>query len=530
MTSPTSSIPLVSSVLTGKNRSFKDVVSGSSSSSTNQVPFDCTLPLTNELDLVITPNVPNMPVNVAAIMVSNGPSISSNDVPNSSHLPVQDVIPTNKSLPPLDKANWQDAITVHTSNTLEVVLDLGDIDLSKALEPTVDCTLPLTNELDLVITPNVPNMPVNVAAIMVSNGPSISSNDVPNSSHLPVQDVMPTNKSLPPLDKANWQDAITVHTSNTLEVVLDLGDIDLSKALEPTVVSESDMAPPLGPVDSHIDAQSFLVYHYHCDDYIDMEVDIMDKCYARTDDDLSFSKGRWKRGRSFFLNPCVVPSGFVVLDWSFWALSFSSSCCSCWSVVYSYGLILLAEDLVWTCDCQIFADFCCREHLDKEAMLIPKSVTIVAKENSLLATMVDAPPSSILLLGYLVLLVDYALFLDCRYSLWFGCCSFFEVSAAGYDLECSCFLHEGIFNVNVFDSFVPSGYLHWNGGFGCYSLFMANSALTARKRNHRLIGFDFTFLCVALPSSSELKVPSKDLVTATRTFSLGKARRFRGDF
>ncbi|KAI0511116.1 hypothetical protein KFK09_011739 [Dendrobium nobile] len=35
-----------------------------------------------------------------------------------------------------------------------------------------------------------------------------------------------------------------------------------------------------------------------------------------------------------------------------------------------------------------------------------------------------------------------------------------------------------------------------------------------RKRNHRLIGFDFTFLRVALSSSSELEVPYKDLVTA----------------
>ncbi|PKU63063.1 hypothetical protein MA16_Dca012373 [Dendrobium catenatum] len=171
-------------------------------------------------------------------------------------------------------------------------------------------------------------MPVNVAAIIVLNGPSISSNNVPNSSHLLVQDVLPTNKSLPPLDQANWQDNITVHSSDTLEVVLDLGDIVLFKALDPTVVSkvsslvaskppfggfcnnfstiedgvlflESDMAPPMGPVDCHIDAQSLLVNHYHCDAYTDTEVDIMAKCYAIIDDDLSFSKGRGKRGRLF---------------------------------------------------------------------------------------------------------------------------------------------------------------------------------------------------------------------------------------
>ncbi|KAI0492514.1 hypothetical protein KFK09_026787 [Dendrobium nobile] len=188
--------------------------------------------------------------------------------------------------------------TVCGSDSLVPNVELGDEPsppdqlVGFTIEPQQECNLPLTNEWYLVITPNVPNMLVNDATIMVSNGPSLPSNIVPNSSRLLVQDVMLTSKFLPPLDEANWQDAITVHSSDNLKVALILGILILPRLWSLRL----DMACPVGPVESNIDAQSFLVDHYHCDAYIDTEMDIMAKCYARTDDALSFSKGHAKRG------------------------------------------------------------------------------------------------------------------------------------------------------------------------------------------------------------------------------------------
>jgi len=128
-----------------------------------------------------------------------------------------------------------------------------------------------------------------------------------------------------------WQNAVPVDSTGNLEVVLDLKDIEssnvnhdieASKVNDPAIVSsvpllltlnpptplegiknnistmedgvlfmEGDMPPSKGTVGTLNDSKILLTDHYHCDAYTDMEVDILAKCYAGEDHDLSFSKG-----------------------------------------------------------------------------------------------------------------------------------------------------------------------------------------------------------------------------------------------
>ncbi|KAI0498698.1 hypothetical protein KFK09_019588 [Dendrobium nobile] len=52
-----------------------------------------------------------------------------------------------------------------------------------------------------------------------------------------------------------------------------------------------------GPSGDLNDKTMLLSDLYHSDAYTDTEIDILAKCYAREDNDLSFSKGHSKRGR-----------------------------------------------------------------------------------------------------------------------------------------------------------------------------------------------------------------------------------------
>ncbi|PKU87424.1 hypothetical protein MA16_Dca008520 [Dendrobium catenatum] len=68
-------------------------------------------------------------------------------------------------------------------------------------------------------------------------------------------------------------------------------------SMEDGVFYLEDESPSKGPSGNLNDKTMLLSDFYPSDAYTDTEIDILAKCYAREDNDLSFSKGRGKKGR-----------------------------------------------------------------------------------------------------------------------------------------------------------------------------------------------------------------------------------------
>ncbi|PKU63149.1 hypothetical protein MA16_Dca022817 [Dendrobium catenatum] len=145
------------------------------------------------------------------------------------------------------------------------------------------------------------------------------------------------------LDQEKWVNAEIVNSSNDLVVVLDEGEAVSSKVLETgntdaiinvacnnmdiaevphniNVLSYDNLSitgqklrnmstvedrvlflqeehSGLNPSSGEMNKDFLSNDHYNCDAFTDTEIEINAKCYAREDNDMSFSKGRGKRGR-----------------------------------------------------------------------------------------------------------------------------------------------------------------------------------------------------------------------------------------
>ncbi|PKU81104.1 hypothetical protein MA16_Dca027071 [Dendrobium catenatum] len=164
---------------------------------------------------------------------------SSNLVPSLNLRIHQEDECSSRGPDPLVLNKWQDAIIVTSSDNLVVVLDLGEVESSKANE------LPNTNELD------------------------IAKNDSS------LQEMV-----APPYATDNC----SKHFGKNISMI------------EDGVLYLEGMLPPKEFSGNPNNDELLLSDNYHCDAYTDTEVEINAKCYAREDHDLSFSKGRGKKG------------------------------------------------------------------------------------------------------------------------------------------------------------------------------------------------------------------------------------------